>query len=203
MDRAKEKASLLPDGLLSALRKRPSTPWLPAFDPLWLEMSPRLSAEPRAVGGGFSPVRRLQMAAAAGVLLAFALGAIFGTMVLRPSANGYSEVVRLRNGVRLRGKIVNLVGAQVVVETQDSVYVIDSEQVKSLNYGRKGRASKEYQRDFPDREMIEFSNGIVVRGRILNQVGNEFVVEADGESFTLSRSEVRKITYLAEAPQAQ
>lgn len=200
MSEIEKKESLLDGGLLEALRRRPATPELPQFDPAWLTQEPVRPLV--AVHGGIwgYPAGRLRLAAAAAILTAFALGAFFGTVVLAPSAEGYSEVVRLRSGVRLRAKVVNLVGSQVVVETPDSVYVIESDQVKSLNYGRSKQTTNAYRRNFPDREVIELSNGMVLRGRIINQLGNELLIEAAGESFTLNRSEIRKIKYLAEAP---
>ena len=195
--------SVLPEELLAALRARPRSPEFPQFHPEWLERAPKRLVAVRGGGVLTSPVRRLQVALVAAVLFAFGLGAIVGTTFLRPTADGYSEIVRLRNGVRLRGKVVNVVGPQVVVETQDSVYVIDSKQVRSLNYGRNRNATTAYRRDFPDREVIELSNGLVLRGRIINQLGEELLVETAGESFTLNRSEVRKIKYLAEAGAAK
>lgn len=176
-------------------------PEFPEFEAGWLEQDPTLDAELPFAGRVLAMSRRggrLSLGLAAGVLFAFILGALFGTYVISHQATGYSDVLRLRNGARLRGKVVNLVGNQMVVETQDSVYVIDSDQMKSLKYGRAQTSQSAGSSQFPDSEMIELKNGIVLRGRILNQTGSELVFEADGENFMLNRDQVRKITYLAE-----
>ncbi len=192
-----QEQSELPQPLRDLLRSRPPLPQFPEFRREWLQSA----VVPAAGGMGHAwglPVRRRYLLAAAGVLAAFVLGAVFGNLVLTPSGSGYSEVVRLRNGVRLRGKVVNVVGAQVVVETPDSVFVIDAEQVKSVNYVRP-RHKSELSRG-SGREVIELANGMVLRGRIVNQVGSEFLVESNGENFAVDRADVRKIRYLAEAP---